>query len=183
VAAAAIRKVEKTDPGDLSPGGRALGIDRVHIFVCRPPVPPGPWPTQTRIDKPDIAVVEARRRDLRHKTSVGSDLPLPVRIEDFQHHVGVDEQEVVRFVLRQPQRLGTVMAEIPPWPFVKFSRNILQSVPDERLCAVAGTGVDDDPIVDFGPHRLQAAPDDTRLVLDDHVEADAERHGVAGNPI
>src|SRR5262245_1548990 len=59
---------------------------------------------------------------------------------------------------------------------MQFARDVCQALVDQLLRAVGRAGVDDDPRVDGGSYRGEAALDDTRLVLDDHVQADSWMH-------
>ena len=100
-----------------------------------------------------------------------------------QGFIGVDEEQVVdraQFAQRQVQRLVAVVFEMAPRPIVQAAGQAVQVLPHQVGGAVGRPGVHDDPLVDEAPQRREAAPDDRRLVLDDHVQADAGRAGVHG---
>jgi hypothetical protein len=60
--------------------------------------------------------------------------------------------------------------------FFQLARQIHERASDQLLGSVPGTGIDDGPAVNERTHRPQTALDHRRLVLDDHVQANA--HGV-----
>ena len=100
--------------------------------------------------------------------------PAPPR-RGMEQVVRIHEQQVVRALHLHAgkfQRLGAVVPEVTPGPFMERARQVRQAAADEGLRAIGGTRVHDDPAVNEGPDGGEAAFDDACLVLDDHVEAD-----------
>ena len=64
--------------------------------------------------------------------------------------------------LRQRDRLGAVVPEIPPWPLMKFTGDAeaLHVVADDVLRTVGRTGVHHDPVVDVGGDGIDQLMDD-----------------------
>jgi hypothetical protein len=95
--------------------------------------------------------------------------------------VGVDDPDVVTAALGEVERLGPVVAEIAPGPFVQLTGDAAAAhvIADQVLGPVVGARVHDHPRVDVGRDRVERLGDDVRLVLHDHVQAD---RGACGWP-
>jgi hypothetical protein len=125
-------------------------------------------------DKLPARVGPAVERDL-HDVHVGGqprETEVCVQLEDL---VRINDEDIVGAPAGQLQRLRAIAAEVPPRALDQLARQVRELLSHDLLGAVGGAGIDDHPRVDQRPHRGKAASDDTRLVLDDHVEA----HGLA----
>src|SRR6266496_3164134 len=79
---------------------------------------------------------------------------------------------VIGLATGQLERLRAVPAEVAPGHIVQRAGNAGERFADDLAGAVRRAGVTDDPVLDEGLDRSEAALDDVGFVLDDHDQAD-----------
>jgi hypothetical protein len=95
--------------------------------------------------------------------------------------VGIDDQRVVGVRAREFQRFGPIGCEVDPRSLDEPARTIGHRRPDDVLRPVGRSGIDDDPVIDQRPNRIETPSYDVRFVLDDHRQADGLTKSVHSN--
>ncbi len=132
-------------------------------------------PRQRVAHELNALVRNARIVEVEH-VGIGGQFRQPETAGDLERVVRIDDQRISAERTRERERFGSIVSEVLPWALVQFAGHILQVFANDVLRTVGRTGVDDYPVVDDRTHRIQAATDHRRLVLDDHVQADGDGH-------
>src|SRR3954453_19573863 len=76
------------------------------------------------------------------------------------------------------EHIVAVVREVHPGALDQGTGDPRHRLADDLLGAVCRAGVGDDPAINPPSHRVDAATNDVRLVLDDHVQADRLAMGI-----
>ena len=95
--------------------------------------------------------------------------------------VSIHHQRVLGTSTAELKRFSSIVSEVHPFAFVKFSgdSSFGKVRADEVLGAVGGSGVDDAPGVDEFEYRVKGLGHDVGLVLDDHDKRNGGARGVS----
>ena len=95
--------------------------------------------------------------------------------------VSIHHQRVVGTSTAELKGFSSIVSEVHPFAFVKFSgdSSFGEVGTDEVLGAVGGSGVDDAPGVDEFVYRVKGLGNDVGLVLDDHDKRNSGARGVS----